>query len=446
MNDRRTRLLEGPILSTLGRLAAPNIAASFLQSSISVIEGAYLGALGTLELAGVALVFPLFMLTTMYSSGAIGGAVAGTTARAVGAGDHPRAEAVLRSALLISGVMAALMAGLILGFGGPFFRLLGGDGDVLAIAETYANRLFAGILAIWLFNMIASVLRGTGDTLRPALGLAVIVGVHVTVSWVLVVHLDWGVAGAGWALPMAYAVGAVGLAGWVLAGRAAVRIRGGSIPMGVLLPLLRQGGLAAIQSTLTVAMAMMVTAIVGRLGVHWLAGYGIGVRLEFLMIPIIFGVGGALIPMVGVNVGAGQRPRAVRIAWTGVAAASLAVGTFGIVFALQPDLWGRLFTSDAATLGATALYLHIVGPFYGFFALGLCLYFASQGLNSLAWPVIGTAVRMAIVVGGGSTLLALDLATPAAIFAVVAGAMVTYGVVIAAALRLGPWRPLTAAT
>jgi Na+-driven multidrug efflux pump len=171
-----------------------------------------------------------------------------------------------------------------------------------------------------------------------------------------------------------------------------------------------------------------------------LAGYGIGVRLEFLMIPIIFGIGGALIPMVGVNVGAGRRERALRIAWAGVAVAVFAVGAFGLIFAVQPEWWSRLFTAEPETLAATALYLRIVGPFYGFFALGLCLYFASQGLDSLAWPVIGTGLRLLLVVGGGLLLLAVDAASPAAIFSVVAGAMVVYGLFIAAALKLGPWR------
>ena len=441
MSDaRRTRLLNGPILATLAALAAPNIAASFIQSSISIVEGVYLGLLGTVELAGAALVFPLFMLTTMYSSGAIGGAVAGMTARAVGAGDRERSEAILRAAILVAVVMSLIMATVILLFGTPFFRLLGGTGEVLDTAEIYASRLFAGIVALWLFNMTASVLRGSGDTLRPAVGLSLILMVHAAVSWLLIVELGWGVAGAGLALPIAYAAGTVFLAGWVLVGRAAVQARWGTVAWSVLGPLLRQGGLAALQSTLTVAMALMVTAIVGRLGVHWLAGYGIGVRLEFLMIPIIFGIGGALIPMVGVNVGAGRRERAIRIAWAGVAVAVFAVGSFGLIFAVQPEWWSRLFTAEPETLAATALYLRIVGPFYGFFALGLCLYFASQGLDSLAWPVIGTALRLLLVVGGGLLLLAVDAASPAAIFSVVAGAMVVYGLFIAAALKLGPWR------
>ncbi|MEQ8586393.1 MAG: MATE family efflux transporter [Thalassobaculaceae bacterium] len=441
MSDaRRARLLDGPVLPTLAALAAPNIAASFLQSGMAVVEGAYLGRLGTVELAGVALVFPLLMLTNMLSGGAIGGVVAGATARALGAGDDARAREILRAAVLIALALAAVMAFVILGFGRSLYRILGGDGAVLEAADLYGDRLASGIVTLWLFNVLASLLRGSGDTVRPAIALGCVLCLHAVIAWVLIFPLGMGIAGAGVAMPLAYLVGAVGLSAWLLGGRAAVSVSLGPVSASVLVPLLRQGVLAATQSLLTVAMALIVTAIIGRLGTHWLAGYGIGARLEFLMIPVIFGVGGALIAMVGVNVGAGRRRRAIRIAWTGGAMAACIVGGIGMIGAVQPDLWGRLFTDDPATLEAVGLYLSIVGPFYAFFGLGLCLYFASQGLGSMVWPVVGTLLRLLIVLGGGLALLATDAATPSAVFSVVAGAMAFYGLFIVAALRLGPWR------
>lgn len=441
MSDaRRARLLDGPILSTLATLAAPNIAASFLQSGMSIVEGAYLGVLGTVELAGVALVFPLLMLTNMLSGGAIGGVVAGATARALGAGDDPRAQEILRAAVLIALVLAAVMALAILGYGRALYRLLGGDGGVLEAADLYGDRLAAGIVALWLFNVLASLLRGSGDSIRPAIALGCVLGLHALIAWVLIFPVGMGIAGAGLAMPLAYLIGLVGLSGWLLSGRAAVAVRPGPVSGRVLWPLLRQGTLAAAQSLLTVSMALIVTAIIGRLGTHWLAGYGIGARLEFLMIPVIFGVGASLIAMVGVNVGAGRRARAIRIAWIGGALAACIVGTIGMVGALAPDLWGRLFTDDPAILAALGLYLGIVGPFYAFFGLGLCLYFASQGLGSMVWPVVGTLLRLLIILGGGLALTATGAATPEAVFAVVAGAMAFYGLFIVTALRLGPWR------
>lgn len=441
MSDaRRTRLLDGPILKTLAVLAVPNIAASFLQSGMSVVEGAYLGWLGTVELAGVALVFPLLMLTNMLSGGAIGGVVAGATARALGADDDARAQEILRAAVLIALALATVMALAILGFGRALYGLLGGEGVVLEAADLYGDRLAAGIFTLWLFNVLASLLRGSGDTIRPAIALGCVLVLHAVIAWVLIFPAGLGIAGAGLAMPLAYLFGTLGLSAWLLSGRAAVLVKPGPVTGRVLVPLLRQGTLAATQSALTISMALIVTAIIGRLGTHWLAGYGIGARLELLMIPVIFGVGGALIAMVGVNVGAGRRRRAIRVAWTGGAMAACIVGSIGLIGSVAPDLWGGLFTRDPETLAAVATYLGIVGPFYAFFGLGLCLYFASQGLGSMVWPVVGTLLRLLIVVAGGTALVATDAATPQAVFAVVAAAMAFYGMFILAALRLGPWR------
>ena len=57
-----------------------------------------------------------------------------------------------------------------------------------------------------------------------------------------------------------------------------------------------------------------------------LAGYGIGSRLEFLLIPIAFAFGVASVPMVGMAIGAGLVTRARRVAWTAGAASALTVG------------------------------------------------------------------------------------------------------------------------
>ena len=118
-----------------------------------------------------------------------------------------------------------------------------------------------------------------------------------------------------------------------------------------------------------------------------IAGYGIGSRLEFMLVPISFGIGAALTALVGTNIGARQYHRAQRMAWSGALMAGGIAATIGIVVALWPDLWLGLFTSDPAVLASGRHYLSIVGPVYGFFGLAMALYFASQGTGEMVWPV-----------------------------------------------------------
>src|SRR5258708_10524508 len=82
----RAELLEGPIAPTLLRLATPVLVVLAVQTAVGVAETWFVSFLGTSAIAGVALVFPLFMLMTMMSNGGMGGGVSSAVARAIGAG------------------------------------------------------------------------------------------------------------------------------------------------------------------------------------------------------------------------------------------------------------------------------------------------------------------------------------------------------------------------
>jgi len=440
---RNIDLVDGPINRTLLRLAAPNVAATLILSCLSIIEAIYVGRLGAIALAGVALVFPLFMLANMLSAGAIGGAVSGATARAIGTGDSQQAEAVLRSSLCVALAGGMTMTVLVLWLGPGLYRLLGGLDDVLQAALRYSNTLFGLITVIWIHNMIAGVLRGSGDMIRPAQSTLLIVLSHALLAWLFVFGFGpvpaLGLTGAALATIVAYGLGVLYLLHHLLRGHSRVRLRRGRIPWSALRPILGNGLLASNQSVMTVALALLCTSLIGQFGTQWMAGYGIGIRLELLLTPIIFGIGGALIAMIGANVGAGRRTQAIRVAWRGVFFCMLAVGAIGVVLAIYPHWWSGRFTDEIDVARICNEYLSVVGPAYAFFALGLCLYFSSQGLESLLLPVIGTAVRLLTVAIGAFFLHRLNAFDTLNLFRLFAFAMLIYGVFIALSLYFGPW-------
>ena len=95
-------LVGAPLARTMFKLAVPGVIGSLLFSSVGLVEATYLKHAGADALASVAVVFPLVILAAMFSAGAMGGAISGFTARAVGAGDSDQASAVLVCAVLIS--------------------------------------------------------------------------------------------------------------------------------------------------------------------------------------------------------------------------------------------------------------------------------------------------------------------------------------------------------
>src|SRR5262245_41467449 len=168
MDPRTKALIEAPITPTLLRLAIPNVITTTVQASTGLIETYFIGMLGTDALAGVALVFPGVMLMQMMSAGAMGGGVSSAIARALGSGRRDDADAVVLHALVIAAIFAGVFS---LGalIGGPWlYAALGGRDASLKVALAYSNIVFAGAILIWLFNTLANIIRGTGNTFLPA--------------------------------------------------------------------------------------------------------------------------------------------------------------------------------------------------------------------------------------------------------------------------------------
>lgn len=438
-------ILAAPALRTMLRLVPPSVASTLVQSLILVVEAYWLGSIGSHALAAVALVFPAYMLSNMLSSGAIGGAVSGSLARALGAGRPNQAQEVMNAAWLIAIAGGGIFGALMLLAGEALYRVLGGHGDILAGALEYSRIVFGGIFVLWLFNQLGACLRGAGEMTAQASAMVVVTACHLVAAAILIPGRGpvpaLGLAGAAIAILAAYACGSLYLLALIARRAHPPRLQRWRMPsMATWRPLLRLGAMASTQSVLTIAYSMIATGLIARMGTEWLAGYGVGLRLELLMIPVIFGMGGTLIAICGAFIGAGQRERAIRIAWGGAFATAVFVGAIGLLLAWQPQLWHALFTDDPAVAAACAAYLRIVGPCYAFFGLGLCLYFASQGVDSLAVPVAGTLLRVAIMAIGAIVIGSTAEPTPLAAFAVMAVAMVAYGITIAGGLALGPWR------
>jgi len=159
LNPRTRLLLEGRILPTLLRLAWPNILVMLVQASTGLIETWFVSRLGTDALAGMALVFPGFMMMQMLSAGAVGGGISSAIARALGGGRKGDADALVLHAIIVNVVLGLLISIPILIFGPSLYRAMGGSGASLDAALSYSNVVFGGVVLVWLANALASVLR-----------------------------------------------------------------------------------------------------------------------------------------------------------------------------------------------------------------------------------------------------------------------------------------------
>jgi putative MATE family efflux protein len=414
--------LSAPIVPTLLRLSAPGVLLVLFQSMVSVGDTYFVGRLGTEPLAALALVFPLIMLLQMTSAGAMGGGVSSAIARALGSGNAPLARKLVVHALVIAAGMGVVFTMLLLLFGPGLYRLLGGGGETHGHALRYSNIVFGGAITVWAANTLSSVLRGSGNMLTPALVLIGAALVHLPLSATLVSRI--GIAGAGIAYVTTFGIAAFFMAAIVWRSSLLRPHREDwKLQWTLFREILRVGAISVASAVQTVLTAVIITGFVGRYGAAALAGYGVGLRLELLQIPLVFAVGQALVVLVGTHIGAARAGRAKQIAWIGAALAASISLAIGITVSIFPLAWVGLFSADAAVLESGSRYLRTVAPFYPLLAAGIALYFASQGAGRVLRPVLAGTVRLAMVIAGGFMAVSLQ-----GVFMVIAAAMIVFGV------------------
>ena len=446
MDNRTQEFLTQPVMPLLIRMSAPNTVAFFIQSIVVLTEVWFISKLGTNSLAAVALAFPLLMITQTMSGGALGGAITSAIARSMGANDIDKAERLIWHSVVISlgGAFSFLLFFLL--FGEQLLFLLGGRGDILKESYTYCSYLFLGGLILWLSGSMSAVLRGMGNMRFPATLMICTSFLQVFLSGGFI--LGWygfpqiGVPGAAIATLISASVMVVIIFLKLLSKSIPVKLRMKQLILSrdlfnnifeVAIP-------ASVSPLLTVGTILVLTGLVGTFGTEALAGYGIGSRVEFLMIPLIFGIGTAMTSIVGANIGAKNIIRAETVGIYGGTSAGVVSIFIGLTLALFPDAWIQFFTDDMKAFEVTKLYIQIVGPFYIFQGIGLSLYFASQGANAMKWPTIATIARFLIAsIGGGISVHWLGFGI-GSIFISSAIAMMIFGTMIFVSIKKGAWR------
>src|SRR6266702_3295913 len=397
--DARTHmLLAKPIAPTILRLAVPNSTVMIVQILIGLLEVYFVSRTGVDALAGVSPVFPLVSLVVAIAQGALGGGIVTTVA-----------------------------------LDPTLYAHMGISGNALEIAISYSSIIFAGATVIWLFNLLMAVVRGTGNLQVPVIVVCGGALILVPLSPVLIFgafgYQGLGPSGGAVAMLVYYGLGTVAYASylWSRFGILKPSLHLPRLSVAPALAVLRVGGMSAVVSATTNLTLAIVTAYVAMGGVEALAGYGAGSRLEFLLVPLAYGIGGPVGIVISANVGAGQIERAVSASWIGVLMAGALTELIGLTAAAFPQAWIGIFSQDPSVLKVGADYLHRVGPFFGFFGVGYALYCVGQATRRMEASVFAALFRAAIAVLGGLVVVWLKADVTWNFIAVALG-MIAFGV------------------
>jgi Na+-driven multidrug efflux pump len=423
-------------------LAAPTTFLALVQTACQLVEPWLAARQGTAALAGWAVVLPFALLLQQMSAGAMGGGVVSAVARAVGGGRPAEASALVGHAVLIAagfGLCFAVSLGV---FPRAVLGFVGGA-EAAEAAAAYAAWMFgAGAVPAWLANTFASVLRGGGRHALASRALLLAWLAFPPLAWALMEPAGLGLKGAGMAFALVMAAAAGAQAALVLRGAAGfvpdLRVRPRAALFGRILSV---GLVACVMATVANLATILVTARVAAHGAAAVAAFGISARIEFLMVPLAFGVGSALTALVGRAAGAGDWAQARRTAWTGGVLALGLTGVVGLGVSLFPGPLAAAFARDPEVEAIAARALGLVGPALPFFGLGMALYFAAMGAGRMLWPVAAGLSRIVLAVGGGwllGTVLGGGLDGQ---FLAVALGITAFGAINALAVRPGVWGP-----
>ena len=246
-----------------------------------------------------------------------------------------------------------------------------------------------------------------------------------------------GITGAGIATVASFTASSIVLAWYIASGRTAIKLslRGLALDRRLFGDILRVGAPMSLQPILNSLSLTILTGFVATLGAAQLAGFGVAVRLEYLLYPLAFSLGAGVIAMVGTNIGAGNISRSRRAAWTATVLAAAVTGCVGLFGIILPGIWTGLFTDDPAVHAFAARYLLIAGLAFPFLGMALTLASTFQAMGRPLWPVLAVATRTLVIAAGGWVAIHLAKADFNGLAVVAASGLVVYGTGLALAFR-----------
>ncbi|MBY0277188.1 MATE family efflux transporter [Candidatus Binatia bacterium] len=401
MSERHTpeQLLAQDPLRAVARLAAPTTLVMLIAAISNVLYTYYVSRLGSDAIAAVSLVFPVSMVAMTAMAGGIGAGASSVIARSLGGRRLAAATSAAEHAFLLAVVIGIGFAIAIFFGARTVLGWMGGKGDVLDNAVVFAEVIFGGCVITFTGGMLDSVLRGEGNVRVPAIWSTTSLCLQILLTPLFMFGLGLELRGAGFATLVSQLIASVPRAWFVLGGQGAIRPRflPRRIALEPLREILRIGIPAAVSTTVNYIGIMVLTGVVARLGTPDLAAYGLGTRLDFLLLSFAFGVSAAVLTLVGMAAGAGRPELVGRYVR---AACSLIVGLLIVAGALlwwRPSLWLGIFTTDPGILAVGATYFRVIGPSYPFVGLSMVLAFAFQGLGRATPPLVVMLVRVPVV-------------------------------------------------
>ncbi|WP_070121058.1 MATE family efflux transporter [Bacillus marinisedimentorum] len=252
-------------------------------------------------------------------------------------------------------------------------RLMGTPEDILPLARSYLHINFLGIIMLFGYNFIGTVLRALGDSRTPIRFVTAAVVLNAFFDPLFISYYDMGIAGAAYATIAAQGVAFFYGLIYSLMKKKVPFIKPYVPEKEYLYALFKVGLPAGLQMMAISAGVMAIMTVVTRFGEDVTAGFGAAQRIDSIIMLPAFTLGSAVNSMAGQNIGAGKWDRVGEIAQKSVMLILTVMFSISAVIFFTGEYLIRLFVDDQGTIEFGALYLQTIAFFYPFLGINFVL-------------------------------------------------------------------------
>ena len=432
MDAPKARLTEGPVGRHLIDMTVPVLFGISTMMAQGLIDTWFLGQVGDRELAAFGFGFPVLMIVTSVAIGLAAG-TSSVVARAIGAGDHRRARRLATDSLFLGFLITLVICAIGILTINPMFRLLGAPEDMLPMIRSFMTILYSGVPFVVVGMIGMASMRATGDTRLPSMLMVMAAILNVALDPILIFGVGpipaMGLDGAATAALIARATIFVGT---IYLMRFRLDMLSFSKPDPVELrkswrDILHVGIPAAGTNAIVPLGAVLVTAMIARLGTDAVAGFGVATRIEAMMLVIFYAMSSIIGPFVGQNFAAGRERRILRALWLCTLFCLAAGMVIAGILALLSDVLPRLFSDSEAVMEVTKLFLWIVPISYGTYGMVMVMNASFNGLGK-PMPAVWISVARILVLYVPLAFIGLKFYGVVGIFAAYAIANIVSGI------------------
>src|SRR5699024_7945666 len=361
-------MTEGPITKTLLLFSLPMIAGNLLQQCYNIADTLIVGRfLGSGALAAVGSSYTLMTFLTSILLGLCMGSGAVFSIR-YGEGDMEKLHESLGASFVLILAVAAVLNLAVFLLIDPIMYLLQVPEEIYAMMREYLWVIFWGILATFLYNYFACLLRAVGNSVAPLIFLAVSSVMNIVLDLWFVLGFHWGVAGAAFATVLSQYVSGIGLAVYTYWKTPEFRIQLRYLkPKPAMLKEIGQFSfLTSVQQSVMNLGILMVQGLVNSFGTVIMAAFAAAVKIDSFAYMPAQEFGNAFSTFVAQNYGAGKTDRikeGIKKAVMMSVAFCLVISLLVFIFA-RPLMMSFVDPSETEILAAGVEYLRIEGAFY----------------------------------------------------------------------------------